>query len=324
MPIYECDPWREQYFSSTHCPFGVHIPTDDSMAYDLNPRHRWIYDKLTVARSQGIECAPQGIAPPHYPVFSKPVTNLKGMGVGSCVLRDQRDYREHCKTGDFWMTLLSGDHISTDWAVVDGEAQWCRHALGIPSAAGTFDYWIIEANSRPKVEKYSKDWIRRNFEDYTGMLNIETIGGRIIEAHLRFSDQWPDLYGAEWVDAVVHLYHQKNWKFREVERVDGYSVVLFGPHGRPYLHPSAASIAHYRSTAGVSSVQVTFLAGVAQREHAMPPGGFRLAVINCLNLAAGLRLRARIAREFELQSAAKSSTRFAAAGTLGRLQPSSV
>ena len=30
---------------------------------------------------------------------------------------------------------------------------------------------------------------------YTGMVNFETIGGRIIEAHLRFADQWPDLYG---------------------------------------------------------------------------------------------------------------------------------
>jgi hypothetical protein len=30
------------------------------------------------------------------------------------------------------------------------------------------------------------------------MVNLETIGGRIIEVHLRFADQWPDLYGARW------------------------------------------------------------------------------------------------------------------------------
>jgi hypothetical protein len=38
---------------------------------------------------------------------------------------------------------------------------------------------------------------------YTGILNTETIGGRMIEVHLRMSDQWPDLYGAGWVDALV-------------------------------------------------------------------------------------------------------------------------
>ena len=38
------------------------------------------------------------------------------------------------------------------------------------------------------------------------MVNFETIDARIIEVHLRFSDQWPDLYGAGWTDALVRLY----------------------------------------------------------------------------------------------------------------------
>ena len=55
---------------------------------------------------------------------------------------------------------------------------------------------MIQARARPGLESYCRDWIRTYLPDYTGMLNIETIGGRIIEAHLRFADQWPDLYGA--------------------------------------------------------------------------------------------------------------------------------
>ena len=95
-------------------------------SYKFNPRHRWIYNKLLVARSQGLECGLYGSAPPRYPVFCKPVTNLKGMGAGSCVLRDERDYRENCRPGDFWMKLMSGEHISTDCAVVRGETAWGR------------------------------------------------------------------------------------------------------------------------------------------------------------------------------------------------------
>src|ERR1700677_21067 len=82
MPIYECDPWREQYFTDVSCPSDVHIPTDDMDGYKFNPRHRWIYNRLRVAQSQGLECGLSDSAPPRYPVFCKPVTNLKGMGAG--------------------------------------------------------------------------------------------------------------------------------------------------------------------------------------------------------------------------------------------------
>ena len=301
MPIHECDPWRLQYFREVLCPPEVHIATDDPTAFDLNPRDRWVYDKLLIAQSQGLACGPCSVLPSKYPVFSKPITNLNGMGVGSHLLRGPQDFRRHCKADDFWMKLLTGAHVSTDWAIVRGEPLWCRHAQGIPGPGGTFDYWIVEAHGRPALEHYCRDWIRRNLPDYTGMLNVETIGGYIIEVHLRFADQWPDLYGRPWLDAVVRLYQHQNWVFPEGARAAQYSVVLFGPHGIPYVHPSAAREAAYRATPGVSSVQITFLRHRPLREHAMPPGGFRLAIINCTALEVGLRLRSIMERDFGLQ-----------------------
>ncbi len=225
------------------------------------------------------------------------------MGVGTSVLESERDFLEKCRPGDFWMTLLTGEHISTDWAVVEGETAWCRHTRGIPGAGGTFDYWIIEARLRRALERYCRAWIRANLADYTGMLNIETIGGRIIEAHLRFADQWPDLYGHQWLDAVVQLYNQGHWQFIDRRRTEGYSVVLFGPHGRSYSYPSQDQIASYRATPEVSSVQITFCPDLPQHAHIMPPGGFRLAVINSGCLEAALGLRSRMARDFGLQDA---------------------
>jgi hypothetical protein len=301
MPIYECDPWREQYFTEVCCPCDVHIPTDDIDGYKFNPRHRWIYNRLRVARSQGLECGLNNSPPPRYPVFCKPVTNLKGMGVGTSVLETESDFLENCLPGDFWMTLLTGDHVSSDWAVVEGETAWCRHTRGIPGAGGTFDYWIIEARPQRRLERYCRAWIRANLADYTGMLNIETIGGRIIEAHLRFADQWPDLYGRQWLKAVVRLYDQGRWEFTDRRRTEGFSVVLFGPHERSYGYPSEERIASYRATPEVSSVQITFSPDRPQHAHVMPPGGFRLAVINSGCLEAALDLRSRMARDFGLQ-----------------------
>jgi hypothetical protein len=309
MPIHECDPWREQYFNHIECPPDVHIPTDDVDAWALNPAHRFIYDKLRVARSQGIDCGPYDVAPLRFPVFCKPIVNLKGMGAGSCVVRDAQSLRERCGPRDFWMTLLTGEHVSSDWAVVAGEPAWCRHTRGIPGIGGTFDYWIIQARRRRPLEAYCEAWIRRQLRDYTGMINVETIGGRIIEVHLRFADQWPDLYGAGWLEAVVRLYRDGVWKYTDTDRRDGYSVALFGPHGLRYAHPSTESLAAYRSAPGVSSVQVTFFADRPPDAHTMPPGGFRLAVINALSLEAGQTVRSQMAREFGLSEPAQLARR---------------
>ena len=64
-----------------------------------------------------------------------------------------------------------------------------------------FDYWTVLAEARPEIESYCGDWLRARLRGYTGMVNFETIDARIIEVHLRFSDQWPDLYGAGWTEA---------------------------------------------------------------------------------------------------------------------------
>jgi hypothetical protein len=126
------------------------------------------------------------------------------------------------------------------------------------------------------------------------MVNFETIGSRIIEAHLRFADQWPDLYGPGWVEALVRLYATGEWVFDDSGRGDGYSVVLFGPHGPTYLHPPAAAVEQARGVEGVSSVQISFHEDRDPAHHSMPPGGFRLAVINATSLAAGQHVRRQL------------------------------
>ena len=288
MPICEADPWRLQYFEAAACPADVNIPTEDSDAWLWYPDHRWVYDKIAVAQSQGIPAAPHGVSPPAYPVFSKPITNLRGMGTGSRVLGSAEDYQRSLTPGHMWMTLLAGRHVSTDVAIVDGEPRWWRHVTGEASGEGTFDYWTVHAASDPGIEDYCSAWIRRHLAGYTGILNTETIGGRMIEVHLRLSDQWPDLYGEGWVDALVRLYDARVWEFADRDRRDGYSIVLFGPHGPYYRHPPPALVAQVRNIPGVSSVQITFHEDKEPAQHAMPPGGFRLAVINAWNLQAGL------------------------------------
>lgn len=303
MPICEADPWRFQYFEGIPCPEDVRISTEDSDSWEWYPAHRWIYDKLAVALSQGLQAAPHGVMPPSFPMFSKPIMNLRGMGTGSRVIRSATAYREALAPGHFWMELLAGEHVSTDVAVLRGQAVWWRHATGVPRAGGTFDRWIVHAAARPALEAYCAAWVAANLRGYTGMLNFETIGGRIIEVHLRFADQWPDLYGPGWVEALIGLYAARRWRFADTGRRTGYSVVLFGPSGRRFRHPPTRAQAAARALPGVTSVQITFHADRHPRLHAMPPGGFRLAIVNCTDLAAGRAARRLLATAMGLAAA---------------------
>jgi hypothetical protein len=296
MPICEVDPWRFQYFD--HVKTAANIPTEDSDAWQWYPAHRWVYDKLAVALSQNLEVGPHGVTPARYPVFSKPITNLKGMGVGSRVLNTADDYERHYAPGHFWMPLLDGRHVSSDVAVVDGEPRWWRHATGKPAGEGTFDYWTVHAEPDADIETRCGAWAQKHLAGFTGMLNLETIGGTIIEAHLRFADQWPDLYGPGWVEALVGLYENRDWDFYDDDRSEGYSVVLFGPNGRRYRHPPQALVDEIKRTPGVTSVQITFHEDRAPEHHAMPPGGFRLAIVNGFDLGKALAARERLREYF--------------------------
>jgi len=202
-----------------------------------------------------------------------------------------------------WMTLLDGRHVSSDVAVLDGQPVWWRHATGAPGAEGTFDHWTVHAAADPEIEARAGAWIAQHLAGYTGMINLETIDERIIEVHLRFADQWPDLYGQGWVEALVRLYERGRWDYPDADRRDGYSVVLFGPHGQRFRHPPQALVGAVRAMPSVSSVQITFHEDKAPAQHAMPPGGFRLAIVNAWSLQAGLAGRELLRAHF-LASAA--------------------
>jgi hypothetical protein len=288
-----------QYFVGVACPEGVVIPTDDGDAYRLHPTHRWVYNKLLVCETQGLAHGPHGITPPAFPVFSKPIYNLRGMSVGSRVLHTLEDYERGQAPGHLWMPVLEGPHVSSDVAVVDGRACWWRHTTGVALRDGTFDYWTVLAEPLPAIEVYAGAWILRHLRGYSGCVNLETIGGTIIEAHLRFADQWVDLYGAGWLDAAVDLYANGRWDFTDGDRRTGYSVVLFGHHGVRWV-VEHAQVEKLRQVPGVSSIQVTFHPDRPPDTHAMPAGGFRLAIVNCRDLATGVLVRERLARLFRV------------------------
>ena len=300
MPFPGVDTWRLQYFESEPIPEGVVVPIDDANAWQLYPVHRWVYNKLLICETQGLPHGPHGTMPARYPVFSKPIYNMRGMGTGGRIVRSEAEYWAAMEPGHMWMPLLEGRHVSSDVALGGGKALWWRHTTGQPGEGGTFDYWTVHAEPEAALEAYLGAWTGRHLAGFTGIVNFETIDGRIIECHLRMAEQWLDLNGPGWLSAVVGLYARGEWRFSAEPR-EGYSVVLFGAHGR-HWSIDRAKVAPLLARPGISSIQITFSDEDAPEEHAMPPGGFRLAIVNAWDLEIGCQVREELRRLFRARA----------------------
>ena len=95
-------------------------------------------------------------------------------------------------------------------------------------------------------------------------------------------------------------------------------MVLFGAHGIQYRHPPADLQAELRATPGVTSIQITFHEDRSPASHSMPPGGFRLAIINTWELEIGEAVREKLALSFwSTQHLMKGRRRTAGKGAAG-------
>lgn len=190
------------------------VAVSDSAAWRLNPKHRHVYDKLRLALEAGLTAAPCGVAPMDLGVdaediiFVKPITNLAGMGLDA---RAMAAGKVPAEPGSFWCQRLEGVHTSTDCLVESGEVCWFAHTRGSDERdASRPVYWEIGIDLTER-EPWIADWVRRNLAGYSGICNIELIGGLPIEAHLRGSNGFFDFYGPDFIPAWVALSDGGPW-----------------------------------------------------------------------------------------------------------------
>lgn len=287
MPFIQPDPWELQYFRTVECPEDLIIPVDETTAWRIYPHYNWLANKMEICKLQGIKHAPHGIYPPYYPMFSKPIYNLYGMSMGIRHLKDRDDVDRHYTPGHFWMELLEGPQISIDVVVIKGKPQWSVETKAHPLGDGRFDYWEVRKKNT-NLENIYNLFCFTYFIDYTGIVNLEMIGDKIIEVHPRMSPQFIDLYGSGWLDAVVSLYKDGNWNYNQ--QTKGYSIPIFT---QDMVMPKIdyPFIEELRNRKGISSIQVCQGPFGKVNGAINPPGGNRVAVINATNLKAGLKAR---------------------------------
>ena len=205
---------------------------EDFQAWEKYPEYRWIFNKLDLALKLGYQAGPACVPfPPvqsHYKAIVRPIYNLYGMGIGakvcSFIPEIDNDFIIHhgcIPPGYFWCEYFKGNHYSIDYKATSqpkGSA-WKWNPF----------HTMIGENSEKNLTKF-KSWtsikspqiqLPQFINKITGVdyLNIEFIGDKIIEVHLRTGNDV--LHNKKIGTIAIPIWNDKKYKIKKLEK-QGY------------------------------------------------------------------------------------------------------
>lgn len=161
--------------------------TEEDVAWlRCDPDDLWVFDKLILAKKLGHIAGPKGVDVP-CPGFyiSRPCVNLMGMGIGASISYIEKDTDNAIPTGHFWSEIFLGRHISVDY--VDGKQTLA--VQGFRSARNPLWKWSRWKRVNDIVPLHP---VLKSLATKYRYMNVEMIGGKIIEVHLRLNPDWVD------------------------------------------------------------------------------------------------------------------------------------
>jgi len=153
---------------------------EDEQAWLKYSQYRKWFNKLYVADHFGYSCGPAGISVPYSGEYVvRPIYNLAGMGVGAKILYLTPDDTHLIAPGYFWVEKFIGTHYSFDYIKVNQRFEQLNCYIGknTPENLSLFTSW-----SKSSATFTLPDSLQELNVD---KLNIEVIGDKIIEVHLR-------------------------------------------------------------------------------------------------------------------------------------------
>lgn len=138
----------------------------------------WIFDKLILSKKLGYICGPAGVdvpTPGNYII--RPITNILGMGRKASFSFIEKT-TDDLEPGMFWCEIFTGHHYSVDYR--DEEQILCVEGIrNKEDPLYKWKEWKRVATSIPYPS------ILRTLQGRYETINVEFIGEKIIEVHLR-------------------------------------------------------------------------------------------------------------------------------------------
>ena len=186
------------FFNPYVDPFKYHfspkIPTLDKKAYDKYQEHNWVYDKLLIARSQGIQCGELEELKKtktneiDYPIFIKPRWGHKSASSKNCYkIKNREELDTYLVLNEMmWSEFIDKTEGMTDFILLNGKIMHQITYEYSDVQNGFSDVWkYISPENKAPVKIVQ--WVQSNMGGYTGCINVQYRGDVIIEIGLRLS-----------------------------------------------------------------------------------------------------------------------------------------
>jgi len=158
---------------------------DDKDVWDfIDPEDLWIYDKLILSKRLKYDCGPAGVNPSkHNRYIVRPCVNFRMMGRNAKIIEmSSESDLDLVPDGFFWCEVFEGRHLSFDF--YKGKQHLAVEGFRDSERLDRFSRWskvddtfILPDVLQPVASKY--EW-----------LNVEVIGDKVIEVHLRYNDDF--------------------------------------------------------------------------------------------------------------------------------------
>lgn len=164
-------------------------PRYDEEAWNSYPGLRHLFNKLELALKLEYNAGPSLVPVPKSGRYIiRPIYNLGGMGSYAHIAELKKGETVNIP-GSFWCEEFKGRHISIEYARHKQEIfpQWACEGFRSGSELFRFSKWV-KLEELPQVEIPA--WLERDLS-HAWHSNIEFIGDKIIEVHLRRMHDFP-------------------------------------------------------------------------------------------------------------------------------------
>lgn len=201
---------REVPEYSTDLRYSFYLMMDDKdFWYTTDPDDLWLFDKLILSRKLGYVCGPAGVPPPTESLYVvRPCVNYRMMGRGASLMTLTPDNHNDVPDGYFWCEKFIGRHLSFDY-------HFGRQVLAVegfredPLRLDRFSRW--EKTEDTFLLPDILDKVSKKYE----WMNVEVIGDRVIEVHLRYNDD----FASHTSNVILPVWKDKFYKSESGDRL---------------------------------------------------------------------------------------------------------
>lgn len=205
---------------TTH--LSLNMPFFDNTCYERYPNYRFLYDKLWIIKSQGLnggrlEKLEGKEDKVNYPIFIKPRWGHLSASSKNCFKISTADELKkyiHYKNM-MWSDFIDAKEIMTDYILLNGKiVHQITYVYSEKQNEFSDDWKFISPASTPAPNV--TEWIKTHIKDHTGVINVQCRDNKIIEAGLRLARGGAYLVSTEnaaLIENVNRIFDSQTWHY---------------------------------------------------------------------------------------------------------------